>query len=80
MDKSTAASNAVRLINLANDNLDLRPSMIKAVCSYFDLMKDEVLSQADRLFMHYLANQAGLPFQKAGFLHRNRSFPYSERT
>ena len=61
MDKSTAASNAVRLINLANDNLDLRPSMIKAVCSYFDLMKDEVLSQADRLFMHYLANQAGLP-------------------
>lgn len=49
MDKSTAASNAVRLINLANDNLDLRPSMIKAVCSYFDLMKDEVLSQADRL-------------------------------
>ena len=29
--------------------------------STVDLMKDEVLSQADRLFMHYLANQAGLP-------------------
>ena len=69
MDKSTAASNAVRLINLANDNLDLRPSMITVVCSYFDLMKDEVLSQADRLFMHYLANQAGLPQYYYPMLH-----------
>lgn len=61
MDKSTAAANAVRLINQAKDNLDSRPSMIKAVCSYFDLMKEKELSHADRLFMHYLANQAGLP-------------------
>lgn len=61
MDKTTAASNAVRLINLSKENICLRPSMIKAVCTYFDLMKDEDLSDADRLFMHYLANQAGVP-------------------
>ncbi len=61
MDKSTAASNAIRLINQAKYNMDIRPSMIEAVCSYFDFMKGKTLSQADRLFMHYLANQAGLP-------------------
>ena len=61
MDKSTAASNAIKLINQASENINLRPYMIKAVCSYFDLMKDEELSQADKLFMHYLANKAGIP-------------------
>ena len=61
MDKSTAACYAVKLINQAKENLELRPSMIKAVCSYFDFMKDKELSEADRLFMHYLANQAGIP-------------------
>lgn len=61
MDKSKAASNAIRLINQAKDNRDLQPSMIKAVCTYFDLMKDCELSQSDKLFMHYLANQAGIP-------------------
>ena len=61
MDKSAAASNAIRLINQAKENQDLRPLMIKAVCSYFDLMKDCKLSQSDKLFMHYLANQAGIP-------------------
>lgn len=61
MDKTTAATDAVRLINQSKDNIDLRPSMIKAVCTYFDLMKDEDLTDADRLFMHYLANKAGLP-------------------
>lgn len=61
MDKSKAAINAIKLINQAKENIDLRPLMIKAVCSYFDLMKDSELSQADKLFMHYLANQAGIP-------------------
>lgn len=35
MDKSEAASNAIRLINQAKDNRDLQPSMIKAVCAFF---------------------------------------------
>ena len=61
MDKSKAAVNAIKLINQAKKNIDLRPLMIKAVCSYFDLMKDSELSQSDKLFMHYLANQAGIP-------------------
>lgn len=61
MDKSKAASNTIRLINQAKEDQDKRPEMIKAVCSYFDLMKDCELSQADKLFMHYLANQAGIP-------------------
>lgn len=61
MDKSTAASNAIKLINQAKTDSDLRPQMISAVCSYFDMMKGKYLSQADKYFMHYLANQAGLP-------------------
>ena len=61
MDKTTAASNAIRLINQSKEDKSLQPSMIKAVCSYFDLMKDCELSQSDKLFMHYLANQAGIP-------------------
>lgn len=61
MDKSTAAANAIKSINQAKIDSKLRPQMISAVCSYFDLMKGCQLSQADMSFMHYLANQAGLP-------------------
>lgn len=61
MDKSKAAINAIKLINQAKENIAFRPFMIKAVCSYFDFMKDNELSQSDKLFMHYLANQAGVP-------------------
>ena len=61
MDYSEAASNAIIQINLAQDHPELRPDMIKAVCAFFDLMKEKELSQADRLFLHYLANKAGLP-------------------
>ena len=58
MDKSKAAADAVKLINQAKEDSNLQPLMIKAVCSFFDIMKGEELSQADRLFLHYLANQA----------------------
>lgn len=61
MDKSAAATNAIKLINQAKVDKNLRPQMISAVCSYFDFMKGKNLSQADMSFMHYLANQAGLP-------------------
>jgi len=61
MDKSKAAADAVKLINQAKEDSNLQPLMIEAVCSFFDIMKGEELSQADRLFLHYLANQAGLP-------------------
>ena len=61
MDKTTAAADAIRQINLAKEDESARPSMIKAVCAYFDMMKDRILSDADKLFLHYLANQAGLP-------------------
>ena len=56
MDKSTAAAHAIGLINQVKEHKELRPSMIKAVCSYFDFMRGKELSQADKLFLHYLAN------------------------
>ena len=61
MDKSEAARNAIISINQAKENPMLRPAMIDAVCTYFDGMKGMALSHADRMFMHYLSNQAGLP-------------------
>lgn len=61
MDKSEAARNAIICINQAKENPLLRPAMIDAVCTYFDGMRGTTLSHADRLFMHYLSNQAGLP-------------------
>ena len=61
MDKSEAAYNAIVQINRAKENPAFRPEMISAVCSFFDFMKGKELSHADRLFLHYIANQAGLP-------------------
>ena len=50
MDKSEAAINAIKLINQAKVQIALRPLMIKAVCSYFDLMKDNNKSPAFVVF------------------------------
>ena len=61
MDKSEAASNAIVQINRAKEDPAFRPEMISAVCSFFDFMKGKDLTHADRLFLHYIANQAGLP-------------------
>lgn len=61
MDKSEAASNAIVQINRAKEDPAYRPEMIGAVCTFFDYMKDKELSHADRLFLHYIANQVGLP-------------------
>ena len=61
MDKSTATSTAIIQIRRAKKDPAFRPEMISAVCACFDYMKDKELSRADRLFLHYIANQAGLP-------------------
>lgn len=44
MDKSKAAADAVKLINQAKEDSNLQPLMIKAVCSFFDIMKGKELS------------------------------------
>ncbi len=36
-------------------------AFVKSVCSYFDFMKDELLSDADLNFLLFLANEAGIP-------------------
>lgn len=61
MDKTTAATNAIIQINSAKVDPAKRPNMVKAVCAYFDIMKGKTLSEADKQFLHYLANQAGIP-------------------
>lgn len=36
-------------------------NFIKSVCSYFDLIKNEVLSESDFKFLRYIANNSGIP-------------------
>lgn len=71
MDKQSAAIRAIKSINLSEISNSNRPSMIKAVCSYFDLVKDEVLSYADKQFLRYLANRAGIPHYYNPMLHND---------
>lgn len=61
MDYTEAASNAIIQINRAEGHPELRPDMVSAVCSLFDIAKGRELTRADKLFLHNLANKAGLP-------------------
>lgn len=61
MDFTEAASNAIIQVNRAEGHPELRPAMISAVCAFFDMMKGQKLTRADRLFLHNLANKSGLP-------------------
>lgn len=61
MDKQQSAANVVRLINKAKEDSSKQPSMIKEVCSFFDFMRGKPLSRVDKIFLQYIANQAGVP-------------------
>lgn len=61
MDRVQRAIDVAKSLN--NYNVGSIPDydLITSVCSYFDFMKDKVLSDSDRSFLLYLANKAGIP-------------------
>ena len=61
MDREKAISNAIRLVNIAKHDKTVLPKLIEAVCEVFNLMKDSKLRDGDKMLLHYLANQCGIP-------------------
>lgn len=57
--KETAAV-VLALNKYRNESLE-EHLFIKEVCSYFDLIKNETLSQADFKFLKFIANSSGIP-------------------
>ena len=61
MDRIQEASSIIKKLNqLHRRDID-EPSFIKAVCDYFDLIKEVDLTASDLKFLRYLANVAGIP-------------------
>jgi ERCC4-related helicase len=61
MDRIQETSSIVKKLNLFFQNEISRSEFIKSVCSYFDTIKEEQLSEADLKFLRYLTNISGIP-------------------
>lgn len=51
----------MRLIASCKEDQSNNPALIKAVCEYYDQIKEEHLSHADYHFLRYIANMTGIP-------------------
>lgn len=61
MDKVEAAANVIIAINKFRDKELNDYELIPIICSYFDLIKNDVLSESDRQFLYFIANEVGIP-------------------
>ena len=61
MDKVESASNIIIKINQFSSGELHDYDLIREVCTYFDSIKSEQLSDADRQFLFYIANMVGIP-------------------
>lgn len=61
MDRVERTIDVVRALNRYNTGHIADHVFITKVCSYFDYMKEEGLSQSDKEFLLHLANKAGIP-------------------
>lgn len=61
MDKVEYAANLIIKLNLFQNGELSDYEFIKEVCSYFDMIKSDSLSTADKQFLFYIANQVGIP-------------------
>lgn len=61
MDKIEYAANLIIKLNLFQNEKLSDYEFIKEVCSYFDTVKNDSLSTADKQFLFYIANQVGIP-------------------
>ena len=60
MDRLTRTANIIKAYYLYKKNLD-SATFLKEVCSFFDFIKGEPISEADMNFLLFLANEAGVP-------------------
>ena len=61
MDRRKEACSIVKAVNEYKNKQIKDYELIKKVCNYFDLIKNEDLTQADLSFLKYLSNVCGIP-------------------
>lgn len=61
MDRIEEATNLIKALNTYRNNELEDYEFIKIVCSYFDKIKQEDLSEADLSFLKYISNIIGIP-------------------
>lgn len=61
MDRIQRTIDVARALNGYNAGSVPDYDLIQKVCTYFDYMKDKVLSEPDKAFLLFLANKAGIP-------------------
>ena len=61
MDRISEASNLTKEINLFQKTKENKSQLISHICRYFDKIKNEDLSNADKQFLLYIANVIGIP-------------------
>jgi hypothetical protein len=61
MDRFTRTFDVIKKLNLYNNNELPASKLLDEVCDYFDYIKDENLDDADKRFLMYLSNKAGVP-------------------
>lgn len=61
MDKIEAAANVIIAINKYRDHEIQDYELIPVICSYYDQIKADVLSDSDKQFLYYIANEIGIP-------------------
>ena len=82
MDKIKEASDVIIAINRYREGEIKDHDLIKRICKYFDLIKDQNFSQADLKFMRFISNLSGIPhyydlLQKFGDIKKIKSFDLS---
>lgn len=61
MDKIEEAASVIVSINNYRDGQIKDYDLIKSVCSYFDKIKDEEITEHDKKFLKYISNTVGIP-------------------
>lgn len=61
MDKIETAANVIIAINRYRDHEIKDHELIPVICSYYDQIKTDALSDSDKQFLYYIANEIGIP-------------------
>lgn len=61
MDIVRGAANIIKLIYAKRRGENVKAELVKQVCEYYDVRKNEDLKEGDLRFLRYIASEAGVP-------------------
>lgn len=61
MDIREETCNVIKSLNFYKDGELSKANLIKDICAYFDIMKNQKLNEADLKFLKYLSSFIGIP-------------------